>query len=102
LLVRQEPSDLSPESPIAEIVRQFSTVPRVADSLHVVEIVMGLEEEIGATIPDGMVDSDGVIFRVVLGPRASQCTWAHETLRARSIRGVIEERVRIRGDCTCP
>jgi hypothetical protein len=67
----------------------------------VVEFVMGLEEEIGATIPDRIVNSEDVIFRAVLGARPSDCTWAHETLYSRSIRGVIEERVRLRRDCTC-
>jgi len=64
---------------------------------------MALEEEIGADMPADAEETswDSLMFRVLLGSHSTRSTWAHETLRSRSIRGIIEERVRLRGDCAC-
>jgi hypothetical protein len=72
------------------------------DSLDTVEFVMMLEDETGASIPsddDAMWES--LVLRVVLGASAERSTWTSATLPTRSVRGVIDERVRLRGDCAC-
>jgi hypothetical protein len=37
----------------------------------------------------------------LLGPVAQLSTWSFEALLARSVRGVVNERVRLLGTCTC-
>jgi hypothetical protein len=37
----------------------------------------------------------------LLGPAAKACTWETDTLPARAIRAIINERVRHRGGCSC-
>lgn len=39
--------------------------------------------------------------RQLLGPAAEGCTWDTDTLSARAIRAIINERVRRRGGCSC-
>lgn len=39
--------------------------------------------------------------RQLLGPAAEACTWETDTLSARAIRAIINERVRHRGGCSC-
>jgi hypothetical protein len=104
VLAREHQADVAPDTTIAEIVDQGPLRPSPADdSLDLVEFVMTLEEEIGATIPDGDDERtwEPVMFRVLLGSHAILSTWAPETIHCRSIRGIIEERVRLRGDCSC-
>ena len=37
----------------------------------------------------------------LLGPVARECRWTPDTIGARSIRGIVNERVRLSGGCTC-
>ncbi len=37
----------------------------------------------------------------LLGPFVQKCTWTPDTIGARSVRGIVNERVRLRGGCTC-
>jgi hypothetical protein len=74
------------------------------DSLDVIEAQMALEEEDGD--PTRVQESLGVarsehVLRTLLGPAAQQSTWEPETIWLRSIRGVVNERVRHREGCTC-
>jgi acyl carrier protein len=77
-----------------------------ADSLDVVEQLMAIEEEIGPQTfdaerePARSLISDAV-FRVLLGPASARSQWNSATIWVRSIRGVINERVRWEGGCTC-
>ena len=99
LLSREQLSDLDPDSSIREVLER-GTPP--ADSLDTVEFGMKLEEEIGASIPssdDAIWES--LLLRVLLGPSAMRTTWDSATLPARSVRGVIDERVRLRSGCAC-
>jgi hypothetical protein len=75
-----------------------------ADSLDVIEAQIALEEELRD--PTRVQESLGVdrsehVLRTLLGPAAHQSTWEPETVWVRSIRGVVNERVRHREDCTC-
>jgi hypothetical protein len=72
------------------------------DSLDTVEFVMELEEAAGVDISlDDEISREDLMFRVLLGPGFTRCAWAVETISSRSIRGIVEERVRLRGDCGC-
>jgi len=75
-----------------------------ADSLDVIEAQMALEEELGH--PTHMQEVLGVaraghVLRSLLGPAAQQSTWEPDTVWPRSVRGVVNERVRHREGCTC-
>ena len=90
--------DPDPNASIAEVLR--GTASHVGDSLDAVEFVMVIEDETGVSIRDDEA-WESVVFRVLVGPGAMRTTWDCETLPARSIRGIIEERVRLRDDCAC-
>jgi hypothetical protein len=62
------------------------------------------EEELGdpTLLPDALeVARADRVLRALLGPVAPLNTWDPETVWLRSLRGVINERVRHRGGCTC-
>ena len=79
-LSRKGQPDLDPNVAIGEIVELRPKNPQ--DSLGVVESVMAAEE--------------------LLGPYGDRSGWAADTLPTRSIRSIVNERVRLRGDCSCP
>jgi hypothetical protein len=74
-----------------------------ADSLDVIEAQMALEEELARPthMAEGfwMARADKVV-RSLLGPAAQQSTWEPDTIWLRSVRGVVNERVRHREGCT--
>ena len=41
------------------------------------------------------------VRRHLLGTAADRCTWDNQTLSVRSVRGIVNERVRWCGGCTC-
>lgn len=41
------------------------------------------------------------ILKTLLGPAAKHCTWDADTIAARSVRGLVTERVRCLGGCDC-
>ena len=96
--------NVTPDLAFAEIFDQVPPGPAGDDSLDRVEYLMMLEEEIGAELP-GQADGTSwvsAICRALLGrAAAARNTWGAETLRSRSVRGIINERVRLRGDCSC-
>lgn len=40
-------------------------------------------------------------LKTLLGPAAKRCTWDADTIAARSVRGLVTERVRCLGGCDC-
>jgi hypothetical protein len=75
-----------------------------ADSLDVIEAQMALEEELvdPRRVQEVFdVSRAGHVLRTLLGPAAQHSTWEPDTVWLRSVRGVINERVRYKGDCTC-
>jgi acyl carrier protein len=102
-LSQAEQVNLNPETSIAEILESVpNDSPPGMDSLDVVEFVVTIEEECGREIPG---DTDALrkwaVFGSLLGPNVNRSTWTGDTLQARSVRGVVNERVRLRGDCSC-
>ena len=85
---------------LAEMFDGVQPGPPINDSLDTIEYVMTLEEEMCSEWSEGM-SWESAVRRLLLGPEAARSTWAAETLPSRSIRGIVEERVRLRGDCSC-
>jgi len=73
------------------------------DSLDQVELLMALEEEHGApaTVPLLEEWTSEHVFKTLLGPASSATSWAPVTIWARSVRGIVNERVRCMGGCSC-
>jgi hypothetical protein len=71
------------------------------DSLDAIELQLAVEADIG----DTSLESDAVVaheaLRRLLGPAAQHTTWAPDTIWVRSLRGIVNQRVRHRGGCTC-
>jgi len=98
-----EQPNLDPDTSIGEILDGgTAAVLSNSDSLDLVELAMTIEEEFGLDAEEAPARdlSSWALFRHLLGPRASRSTWSPGTLPSRSLRGVIEERVRLRGDCS--
>ncbi len=114
LLGRQHP-DLDPEATVAALLSQtrgLGAIPQgidplqVARHLAVAQFLMSLKQDLRATrVPDtgeAVAEAWGAaVLRVLLGPAARHSMWAGETIWMRSVRGVINERVRWSGDCVC-
>jgi hypothetical protein len=96
------------DSPISTILGADGHDPIVPthDSLDTVEAIMALEEEFGEDLVPAESDVSSAtwllaIRQALLGRAGTRCTWETDTILARSPRGIINERVRWRGDCTC-
>lgn len=75
-----------------------------ADSLDVIEAELALEEELGHPTLVAQAAGSGAAnhaLLTLLGQAVDQSTWEPETIWLRSVRGVINERVRYREGCTC-
>jgi hypothetical protein len=95
---------IDPDAALGSIVG-FDT-PKCADSLDMVEHLLALQEEFGAdVVPDESEVSveawQRAVMHAMLGPAADRCTWEPATIWIRSPRGIIHERMRRRGGCSC-
>lgn len=111
-LCKRELPSIEPDTPVGEIVPAPTRLPPSlsdprsgADPLDRIEFAMAVEEEQGSMSDQEM---DAVIkdfsrtehvFNTLLGFVAS--TWDPATIWVRSIRTIVNERVRHRGGCTC-
>jgi acyl carrier protein len=105
---------LEPAKLVREILSAPTTLPPSVsetgfgtDSLDRVELAMAVEEEQGSMIDH---DIDNLmkdfsktehVFSFLLGSVASLSTWDPATIWLRSIRSIVNERVRRRGGCRC-
>jgi acyl carrier protein len=101
-LARKELSTLDPDAMLGPLLGFEDR----ADSLDVVEWVMAVEEEFGhGRVPeagDASVASwQEAVKSALLGPAAHHCAWEPSTIWVRSARGIVNERVRCRGGCSC-
>jgi len=75
------------------------------DSLEAVELELAFEAELGQNDRAKVALrrlADETILKALLGPAAGASSWDPATIWARSVRGVINERVRLRGElCSC-
>jgi hypothetical protein len=110
-LVERPIHALNVDKPIRELLvphlKHLRWSSSAADSLGMVESILAVEEERGDALLNKdmallleQVTGDGV-FRSLLGPWAPSCTWDPSTVWVRSVRGIIRERVRQHGGCSC-
>jgi hypothetical protein len=98
-------SSLAPDDTIAEVLGHISDDDRLAgDSLDRVELQMALEEELSHTeLVRRAVDARIAehVLDTLLGPLRQANHWDPQTVWLRSVRGIVNERVRHSGGCTC-
>lgn len=102
-IARRELPGLDPDAALGTVL---GPVAEDADSLDELERALALEEDLPNGLgADGAVATTdiwpGAVLSALLGPAARQCRWDPSTLWTRSMRGVVNERVRWRGGCTC-
>ena len=76
-----------------------------ADSLDAIELELALEED-KLALRDAarlaiLLAADDMVMKPLLGPWSERSRWDTRTIRMRSVRGVINERVRHSGACVC-
>ena len=107
-LARRQLPELDPEATIGEVVVP-PTQRRSLQGLtlrEVAALVVELEFKYGITaLPradDFVGDAYGAaVLRALLGPAAQSSTWTGESIWPRSVRSIINERVRCRTGCVC-
>jgi len=77
-----------------------------ADSLDAIELELALEEDKlalrdAARLAILLAADDDMVMKPLLGPWAERSRWDPKTIRTRSVRAVINERVRHSGGCVC-
>ena len=75
------------------------------DSLDAIELELALEED-KLALRDAarlaiLLAADEMVMKPLLGPWAERSRWDPKTIRTRSVRAVINERVRHSGGCVC-
>ena len=96
---------LQGDTTIADVLGDptLENMPVGLDSLTVLGLLLEHEADSGTPAEKEVareVLGMAVVYRL-LGPAAGHCTWAADTVWARSIFGIVNERVRWRGGCTC-
>jgi len=101
----------SPHTPIRELLSSKLSDLRLSgavadgDSLDQVEQLMALELEYGAESPEFTAAlenaTSGHAFKALLGPASGLSQWDPQTIWARSVRGIVNERIKHRGGCSC-
>ena len=90
--------------PVGAVVAPSVSAAHAEDTADDVELQMAVEEEFGdSSLAQEALDvarADHVL-RTLLGPATEHNTWDPETVWLRSLRGIVNERVRHRGGCTC-
>src|SRR5262245_20817112 len=102
---RQPMRDLDPDLPIGSFLPPSARAQsEPVDSLDAVELAMALEAEFAPTqlVAKPQQLADTRVMMAMLGDAISSCTWDASTIRLRSMRGIINERVRhAPNECTC-
>jgi hypothetical protein len=104
-LSRRQLPDLNPDITVSELLRDHPNWQAI-DSLGVVEFLMAVEAEYEQGQPPISYptrdEALGVaVLRALLGPASHATAWTGDTIWMRSIRGVINERARLRSGCSC-
>jgi hypothetical protein len=80
----------------------FANRQPVGDSLDVIEHQLAAEAERGHLTQSALLHlADESVMKPLLGPAAQTSRWNPSTIWMRSVRGVINERVRHSGACNC-
>jgi hypothetical protein len=92
------------DTAVGAVIGPGADVSYAFDPSEMTEHQMALEEELSDPIlVEEALDTARAdhVLRTLLGPAADPCTWDPETVWPRSLRGIVNERVRHRGPCTC-
>jgi hypothetical protein len=113
-LCKMELSGLDLAKLVGDVVPAPNTLPRspsysnsCVDSLERIEVAMAVEEEQGSLSDQEMEDlmkdlsKTEYVFNALLGSVVTVSTWNRSTIWVRSIRTIVNERVRHHGGCTC-
>jgi hypothetical protein len=105
-------TQVRPESTIGDVLLTTRALqPNVLSIEQMAELAATVEAKWGDSTSVGEIDETlpleleefwaRLVQQTLLGPAASHTTWDPPTIWLRSVRGVINERVRRLGDCTC-
>jgi hypothetical protein len=109
-LIGRALGELDPKTVIAEILSapgissSHDQARGTVDSLDAIELqlevdaAMGTREVVERALRQRVA---GDVLKALLGPAAERTTWDLATVSLRSVRGIINERVRHFGTCTC-
>ena len=93
-----------PDITLAELLPELGRKVASQDSLDVLEQQMAVEAELGsremAALAMSQLAAESVA-KPLLGPAWGRSRWDPATIWSRSLRGVVNERVRYRGGCSC-
>jgi len=93
---------LDPDAALRDVLPKQKSA---TDSLEAVELELALEEELSKRDLVKLAIrrlANETLMKALLGPAAAGSSWDPATILARSARGVINERVRLRGgECSC-
>jgi hypothetical protein len=95
---------LDPETTIRELAPSGDALARLVprESLELVELQLAAKQALAPELLRALRSLAGAaVMKGVLGPVALVTSWDPSTVWARSVRGVINERVRHAGKCTC-
>jgi hypothetical protein len=106
-LARRDLPDVDPENTIVELLRgasrtlsAFPDDPITSQERFALRRQMMINSEMMAiALKRSVMDH---LRQRLLGRAAAKSTWQAQTLPVRSLRGVVAERVRWRGGCSCP
>ena len=93
------------DAPLSELLPDRSALEALTLE-QVQEVVLALEEEYGVSAHARHTELKEDIWattvcHVLLGPAAQATNWGARTIWERSPRGIINQRVRAGGDCSC-
>jgi hypothetical protein len=107
---RQDEARIMPEETVAGLFGEpglLNSRPAFMDPIEAAELLLALEAGLERQLSDEEATRvlwATALFESLLGPAAKKSLWAPETIWVRSIRGIINERVRCLGEngrCTC-
>jgi hypothetical protein len=94
-----------PDIPLAQLVPEMARrALSQGDSLDVIENQMALEAELASSELTSLALAelaDESVVKPLLGSAWGRSRWDPGTIWSRSLRGVVNERVRYRGGCSC-
>jgi hypothetical protein len=111
-LVHRLPADLGPDMSVCDALGGAGSEPRPEslfdDVQKMRDLLVVAEKNAAGQWPFGSVEETfrevfaHRVMETLLGAATSETTWAPHTVWARSLRGLVNERVRRLGTCSCP
>jgi hypothetical protein len=107
---RQDEARILPDETVAGLFGEpglLNSRPAFMDPIEATQLLLALEAELERHLSDEEATRvlwATALFESLLGPAAKESSWTPETIWTRSIRGIINERVRCleeNAPCTC-